>query len=321
MKFTIISADASKQDGTNKSQLLDRLPQCDDTRDASAVIIPISFFPDFRFNERLYQLRPSIKIVVMDWLEDGWDYFQNGLVTHIFGQTPLPPHLKQNPEWEKLGNWLASRGGNVLYFKRELLKPQQTDKILPIEFLCMHAAKPIQSKEEFNRRPYSVFNCFGYSHPDRLKMHARIFEAMGERGITVVTAFDQFDGMPNFGQPIWCSIFSPFWKRANLGQVLLYQEHSKISISLYGAGRKSFRDAEAPHQCVMARMRDEMAWSFPWDESNSVQMNRGAELDDLQSALAGDLYERYVSSQANLDNYRPENYISRYIMPKIQQWL
>lgn len=319
MLFTVISSDSSKQDGTNKNQLLDRLPQCSDMRDADAVVCCISFFPDFVFNERL--LSVTKPVIVMDWMEDGWDYFKDGRVSHIFGQTPIPPHLSQNPEWTKLGNWLASRSG-VLYFKRELLKPQQTDTILPIEFLCMHPAKPIQSKAEFDKRPYSVFNCFGYSHPDRLKMHARIFEAMGDRGIQVVTSFDQFEGMPNFGQPVWISCYSPFWHRTSLAQVLAFQEFSKISISLYGAGHKSFRDAESPYQCVMARIKDEMAWSFPWDETNSVQMNRGSELDDLQTALASDsLYEKYVASQENLDRYRQSRYVEEYVIENIKKWL
>ena len=50
---------------------------------------------------------------------------------------------------------------------------------------------------------------------------------------------------------------------------------------------------------------------------NEYQMGKQLERETQRT----DLYDLYVAAQANIDKYRPQNYINNYILPVIESVL
>lgn len=322
MNLHLISSDASgRVCGTNKTQLFDHLPLCQ-YNDASAILVPVTFFADYRFNETLWANNKPV--IVVDYLEYGWSFWHNRTESHIFGDGNLPPYLQQNPEWAKLDQWIAKQP-RVLHFKRELLAKDAGPQIRPISFLCMHGEAPLQSREQFESRPCDVINVWGHSHPLRPRLHAKIFEAMIDRGVNVISDWCQLENMPKTPKT-WLSVYSPYWCRKPINTVIDFQRQSKISVSMPGAGAHCFRMSESPVDSVMAMLIEpDLAYPFPWiDGKNCVKMLPFSEVESMICALRGegyDLYECYLGSRENISHYRPDNFVREYFLPEIQKWL
>lgn len=321
MKIHILSADETgKIDGTNQRQLFDFLPTTPSTLDCDCVLVPVSYFPDFKFNPALYAIKKPV--ILVDYVEFCWDAGEreNRFST---GMTKDFPHLNSD-EWTQFEDWLNDHPP-TLTFKRELQKRHCYPGMIPIEYLCYLPIPPIQSKAEFDARPFDWFNVFGYSHPDRVRLHGETFIAMGSRGLNVISDWSQFENLP---QPIppksVISIYSPWWVRQPMSVVIKWQQQAKISVSMFGAGKKSFRDAEAPVGAILARPEDNLAWSYPWTAVNSVVLDDREELNSLIEANLWnliDIYEKYVACQENLRNYECQAYVNNYVMPAIERVL
>lgn len=317
VKLHLLSPDAaSRIDATNRLQLLDNLPQSP-MGEADVVVLPVSFFESYVFNPDVARIKKPI--VVIDYLEISWNYFDNNK-TFILGRNELPEKL-QTPEWQMLDAVLGAQPP-ILTFKRELMESARAPNIRPIEYLCTQPSPPLQTKEQFDARPFEVFSSWGYSHPMRPAIHGEIFGAMGTRGINVVSDFCQIPNMPQMNRT-WLSFYSPFWCRKPMAEVMALQQQAKISLSLYGAGRKSFRDGESPIGSIMARPFEvpQLAWSFPWTDQNSLHFREHAAIEDLDAfTRRGDLYDIYLAGQENVGNYRADRYRD-YVMNSIKECL
>jgi hypothetical protein len=318
MKVFILSPDGQGRiDGTNKHQLLDRLPGLVmSERDADVVLVPISFYPDYTFSRDLVKIRKPV--VIVDYMEYGWDFWRNGNATHLFGDGRLPDNLRANREWQWLDECLSERDISV-YFKRELLLDDAAPvRVKPIEFVCTGDIPPVQDKASFDARSFDVVNIWGYSHPDRARFHGEIFQAMGTRGINVISDWSQLTPNMPRQKGTWLSIYSPYWVRQPLSRVIELQREARVSVSLPGCGQKCFRSAESPRECIMALHGDRLAWSYPWHTGNSIQLGVGTEFLDIHFALQSpDLYDTYVAGQENMRRYQVNNYIRDYVVPSI----
>lgn len=314
MKLFIQTSDSGGQiDGTVVQQLLKQLPTVDNINAADAVVVPVNFFHNYKFNEALRSIKQ--KIIVVDYIEYGWDFGFNK--PYLLGQgiQNTCGHLN-NEEYSKLDQW-AKENPAVLTFKRELAQKDLSDTYKPAEFLCYWPAQRIVSKEEFDARPVEVFHCWGLSHPIRPKLHGEIFINAHDHAYTFVDNWNQ-----KLEQRNWIALYSPHYLRVHMSQIMEWVKRSKICLSLPGAGVKCFRHSELVGS-IMALPYDILAWSHDWIHGdNCIRLGNGYEFKSLLEATKRtDLYEIYLRAQNTLDKYRPESYVKNYIIPNIERVL
>jgi hypothetical protein len=318
LKLFLAYANANgNTDGVTHSQLIQHLPLTKSLAEADAVIVLAVCHENFRFNHDLNKLVGKKPIVIVDYLEYGWQYEHNEDNVLGHGRCTACDDFKNN-DWSTLDLWVRE-ARPLFQFKRELRKEDAAPDIIPIDFLAHLPPQPLDSKAQFDTRPFDVFNSWGYSHPSRARVHGEIFIAMGTQSINVIDSYEKLGGnVFPFPTKTWLSVFTPHWKRVPMDQVLFYQSKSKISLSLYGAGWKCFRAAEAPENCIMGQQANNLAWSYEWDESNSIRLHEPDEVLDLIVAThRPDLYELYRASQATIDKYRWQKYVPNYFLKNI----
>lgn len=303
-----------------KAQILDHLPnRVTSMAQADVVIVPIFFRPHFAFDQRLYDI-PNKRVVILDFIEFGWD---SGDKENRLGLGALKETTFLNTEgYAQFDQWIADRPPDLI-FKRELFEKHRTEKLIPIEFLCTVPKGLTATREQFEARRFEVFYAWGLSNPMRQQLHGDIFLGAHDNGYNIV---DSFDSAEHLEKRNWMSCYFPWHSRVPLAEILKWQGESKISVSLHGAGRKSFRDAESCINAVMARPADGLAFSYPWTDENSVPLEVGFVYQDgfvyedlCEAVKFPDLYERYLAGLENCDNYRTRNYIANYIMPMLSK--
>lgn len=319
MKLFIQIADANlRENGPVKHLLLDWLPdRVHSIAKCDAVVVPVAWHPDYKFNEDLLLLKRPV--VLIDYLEFGWNFGprENRIGK---GTTDWPGHLN-SPEWAKLDAWVRDHPP-ALVFKRELFKRDVGERFLPIDFPCCNPPPKIPSRAEFDARPFDVFYCWGLSHPDRARLQGDIFHAMANRGLSVISDWIQFKQLPEMPGRTWVAIHSPYWARVPMERVMEVQHRSKVSISMPGAGQKCFRSSESACGAIMAMPKNYLAWSYDWHDGNSILLTPGQELESLLHQMEHhNLYDIYLSSQINFELYRCENYARDYVMPAIERLL
>jgi hypothetical protein len=316
--FYIQSPDGAGQiDGTLNHNLLRFFPNQVSRSQAEVVIVPISMFHNYTFNGELNSIHQPI--VIVDFIEYEWCWDEPD--THVLGRNTKSCRWLNKPSWHQLDDWAASRN-ITMYFKRELLKKDVTDRIKPIEWACYLPGGHLHSRDEFNRRPLEVYNVWGYSNPSRAEMHADIFRGINTNGLAVVSEFDMYDRYFASGAHTrtWMSVFSPHFMRRNIFDLMRFQEAAKLTVSLPGAGQKCFRSTEAPVSSIMAMQEDNRAWSFDWTHGhNCIRLPKGGEFAALEAAThRDDLFDIYMRSLDTIDRYRGQRYVNDYLLPLIQ---
>lgn len=330
MKLFIQSPDdQNRVDGTIQANLLNHLPDLvGQHSDADVVIVPISQYSDYRFNPKLNDIPKSKPVVIIDFLEYEWNYWDVWQHTHFIGLNTRECKWLGTDHWWKFDDWAAEHRP-ILYFKRELQRGIEeigggVSKVLPIEFPCYLGDQPNQSEEEFLNRPIEVFFSWGFSHPSRPLLQAKIFEGIVTHGLGVISEKDQFEGyFRNPSARTWTAIFSPWFSRHPITDTVWYQSRSKMSVSLPGAGTKCFRSSESPVSSIMALQEDDLAWSYPWIHGeNCIRLRPGHEFEDLDAATKrADLYQIYLNSGATIAKYRCGPYARDYVYANIEKAL
>lgn len=318
MKLAFLPADAQgRHDGILHNRLWSHLPHFTHGRNPDATIVPVSHFSDYQFNPALRSLEGK-KWILADTSEF---YGQWPAKTFLWGRDRLA--IGGNEEWCKLSDWIRDNPP-ALSFVRELWKEDASDIVKPLEWPAYQPAWPIESRESFNTRPFEVFFCWGLSDCSRPRLHGDIWKGGCHHGYETIGNFDHIDTKRH--EPIrkWISVHVPHTHRRHYDELALRQAQSKLTVGLKGAGYKCFRNTEFVHTAP-AIHDPGLAWSFPWvHKQNCIVLKEGHEYMDLVEAIRLDreghinLYDIYVAAQANLDNYRPENYISRHILPSIE---
>lgn len=317
MKFRIISPDAA---GTIDHVLRDQMLRFMDESWQGIPFVPISYFPNYRFNaDQLLGLEDR-RWVLCDMTEYGWDWDQKSENVLGRGVTRNYSHIASD-EWAKLDEYVA-KNPPLIHFKRELRAVDKNPRLMPVEHLCYSLPSPIQSKAAFDARQIEVNHTWGWSHPRRAILHADIFRAMTTDGVGVISelnhCYGYFKALQTPGQRTWASIYKPWYARSPAEEIAALNERSKISVSLPGAGNKCFRSCEAPVGSIMALAEDRLAWAFPWEHGvNCIRLN--SDFTDLDAATQRvDLYEIYVNGQATVDRYRSRRYVDEYLIPNIE---
>lgn len=319
MKIAIVSADArGRVDNTVMNGLLAFLPSIVSAADADVILTPVSWYADFQFNTELLKVRKPICVV--DFVEFCWDWDQEKSNLFGTGMTRAYGHLASD-EYAKLDDWVRDHPP-VLQFKRELLARDRTHRVRPIGFPCRIPAPPIQTRAEFAARPIEVFSSWGLSHPSRQRLHGDIFRNAHEKGIHVI---DSWEDDHKWERRNWVSIYSPYWRRKLMDEVMRWQGRAKISVSLPGAGIVCFRSAEAPVNSIMALHNDNLAWPHKWQHGiNCFRLAPGHEFSCLEaiarSTEPDQLYDIYRASQETIDRYR-ERMAREYMVSAIHECL
>jgi hypothetical protein len=287
---------------------------------ADIAVIVVSFFHDYKFNPRIYDIAESKKpYVFLDFTELEWCYFDQKDETQLFGVNTLEcPWL--NPNWHPLHEWMRNHPP-LVYFKRELLSKDANDKVVPIEWPCYLPDMPMQSEDEFNNRVLQVFNNWGFSNPMRPKLHGDIFHAMNN-GIGMISEASQFEPFirDHPHTRAWMTVFAPYYSRVSITDLLFYQRRAKLSVALPGCGVKCFRHTESPCESIMALPEDRLAWGIPWVHGeNCIRLGPDNLFEDLNAATKrADLYEIYKRSQETVARYRGPAYVRDYVLPLIE---
>lgn len=291
------------------------------------VVVPCVWHPGFTFNEQLRNCRKPL--ILIDMLEFGWDYgTKENRLGH--GTEQWPQHLK-SAEWDKLDAWVRDQPP-ALTLKRELWqRDYKPGVIYPIDFPCAIPLPPVQSETEFNARPLEVFFVWGLSNPARPRLHGDIFAQAHGRGYDFLDSWELLEKLDVSNQigsgnsRKWATIYTPHYHRAPMSQVMKWQQRSKISVSMPGAGRKCFRSSEAAIGSALALLEDDMAWSYPWiNDVNCIRMFYGGFESLMGYSIFSEerhVYEIYVACQETAEKYQTNAYARDYLMPLIESVL
>ena len=306
--MVIVSDSNGRTDGT-AYEILKLIP-------ANIPIVIVARCEGFIFNDALLLLD---KYVLIEFLEYGWDWKYN---IHQWGVNTQDFDFMQGIEWQKLDDFIVNKPP-VITFKRELLKSEKTEKLLPIEYPCLNPIPETVTKEQFESRFLQVAFTWGLSHEGRKALHANIWFNAGKYGYNVcdnlyyLNAFLEHEKNPKK----WFTANVPHYSRLPIKQIINVTGNAKISLSPAGAGRKCFRHMEASMNSTMLMWEDEIAWTYEWEHNaNCLISKEGEEIETIQQALNNpDLYEIYLAGVENCRKYELNTYINNYILPAIEK--
>lgn len=319
MRVHFMSGDAQGRiDGTIKAHLLSGFPDVSSSpHDCDVIVVPVSTFPDYRFNPKLRDIRKQY--VLVDYLEYEHNYFERAGTTHLFGKNTRECQWL-NPHWHELCDFVRDNPP-VLYLKRELMAHEVMDHVKPICWPSRLEIPMLDGKDEYNARPIEAAMVWGWSNPIRPKLHGQMFAAMETHGIGIISDIEHYHGY--FQSPCartWAAIFAPHYGRKPMTSIEWLQQRSKMSLSMPGCGVKAFRDSEACVGTLMVLRDDPLARSIPWTHGeNCIRLRVGHEFEDLDAATKrDDLYALYAACQNTARKYCTREYVSGYVQPLIE---
>lgn len=320
-RLHILSPDASVRiEGVCMENILRHLPRLvGGIEAADAVLVPVSYYGDYVFNPAL--LGVDKPVILMSFLEF---YGQaDDSMTHLLGINHTQAWPKcGNHEWQKLDDWCRS-ANVVLRFTRELRAADASDTIVPIEWPCYLPLWEREPKLNFDTRPFEWIFSWGMSNPVRPRLHAQTFDLMAQGRMDVISQWDHIDAKLNEPHRRVISIHTPHTHRIHVNEIARRQAQSKMSVSLPGAGTVCFRSTEHLLHTVPAKLKDGLAWSFPWvhGENCVILEDESRMAESLMTACALDLHPIYLAAQELASRYSILRYMNEYVMPHITRVL
>lgn len=276
-------------------------------------IVLVSWVEDFIFNDSLLGIKDYVLLCMCEY---GYDFEIKD--THIWGNNSYEIPRYYKGDWAVFDKWVKDNPPKLL-LKRELLKKDVSDKVKPLEYPTIVSELPLHSEEEFNNRPVNVFQYWGRSSEERLRIHGEIWLHAYKKGfqpcdnIYYISRYFQEEQGER-----WITLWIPHWARVEANELMNINQLSKLSLSWKGSGFKCFRTGEAPTSSIMVMHKNDYAWSYSWDETNCILVEQGKEIQGIEEALKRtDLYEVYVNGVANSKNYYLNTYIKNYLEPLI----
>ncbi len=231
----------------------------------------------------------------------------------------------------------ASMMNVVAYFKREFISGKPftwgTPKfpVHPLDWVLQTNGErhiPVW-RETFEARPIDVFYSWGYSSESRPKLMGELLKQAGRFCSHFCLTEEDLDrALKEKRERIFALLHVPHFRRIHIAKIMEWQQQAKVSISMFGAGKKCFRHAEASYNCVMAHQSPEQViWSYQWKNGNNcigLWHDEGCSVEDLWKHLRvhqGALYDIYIAGVKNNENYHADNYGRHYLLPKIKEAL
>lgn len=272
-------------------------------------LVPITRLENFQFNTDLLNLD---RYIILNFCEFDWNFEWD--TTPVFGKNVHSFREKFiGDEWSRLIEFVDNRSP-ILTFQRELLKKDVRENILPIEFPAFNEIPEIESKEKFNSRPLELFYNWGLSNPMRPKLQGDIWHGMSKYGYALCDNLSHptFDNFLNYEKGRrWLSVNSQWHSRYKIADILKINGMSKLSVSLFGSGRKCFRNTEASVNSLMVMPEDNFAWTYEWvDGYNCIKFKSDDYVEELNRYSQEDHYISYVYGVNTCKKYYLPNYIS-----------
>ncbi len=298
-----------------------------DIKDADVILVGYTHQTDFIFQSYDIGNRP---IVI-------FDYKEFACATYIpFFLCFYPDNdITCNPEYYKLQKFLESKQSQIkIYFKREFYinSPEIPVTIYPIDFIAREPyfwKENVSNIEEFNNRICWISMIWGLSNPTRAILHGEIIKSYNTE--MLCTDEIMFEKNSHFGKI--AMFYKPCYVRMPFNDMMEIYKQSKIGISLWGSGRKCFRDTEIPFNCVLAIQESNYHYSYPWIHDincimlpNKILENGYLQIDEKKSietinnylGCSDKLYEIYIAGRNNCMNYRMDTYLANYLIPKLE---
>lgn len=291
-------------------------------------ILLLSRSEQLDFNEEVYSLRDR-EYICVDVIEGGWD---NPITeTLIVGNNTKDFRFLQWDKWEVLHNFMTENTPK-LYFKRELLLKDETETILPIEYVNYQPYYELQDEQEFNQRPIVAMNFWGRSHEARLMLQGAIWKFAAKNGYSVCDNIYQYNDFMHHERSAKkiLSFHIPFYSRIPVIELMKIAAFSKFCISLPGCGVKCFRSTgEAINNTICVLPEDELAYSYPLiHNKNCIKFSNEGDITGLKNewkvmeaiveALQNpNLYDIYCEGKKVAEWYQVNNYIKNYLEPII----
>lgn len=270
-------------------------------------VVIVSWVENFVFNDALLGLKDYVLICYSEYGYD-WDMEKSG--SHIWGENSDKFPRYYTGDWVKFDNWVKDNPPKLMLI-RELLQRDVTDTIKPIEYFSNVIEYELHTEEGFNSRPINVYQYWGRSNEERIRIHAEIWQYAYYKGFQPC---DNLYYINNYikeeqGQK-WISLWIPHYARIDVNELMQINNLSKLSLSWAGAGFKCFRSAEAATSSIMVMHKNNYAWSFGWNETNCILVEPKKEIEGIEEALKRkDLYEIYKKGVSNSKNYLIRNYL------------
>lgn len=303
--------------------------------EAECVILVTAFTSQYKFHtEQFAQVAArKLPIIVLDYFEHR--HIQNYiLLGHRFLER------LEVTDYALLHCALAAYGGTAAYFKRELpagTVPEVSYPVHPIDFTVNPHIAPLTltTEEEYHARPIDICFIWGYSNESRPLLFAELIKARGRFGMPHITV-NETDVTWLIEHHKRCQLallYQPFYNRLPLARVFELQSQAKVTISLFGAGNKCFRSAEAGQNSVVAHQAPEtLEWAIPWVDGinclalpnkpgSGEEFDVGGAVEKLYHWLRvvqGSLYSVYVQSVLTTQQYRTDRYVWEYLVPRIE---
>lgn len=269
-------------------------------------IVLVSRPNKFVFNEQLLSLS---EYCLVDFCEYGHDV--EIADTHFFGKN-TDERFFSGDEWKRFDEWVANNPPKLV-IKRELLKKDTTDTIIPIEYAAWFEPPQVVSRDAFYKRPLSVFYSWGYSSEKRRLLQGEIWSEAHKYGYMVcdnlyyLNKFVEHESNPNK----WVSAHIPWFSRHPMPDILQVQGLAKLSISMGGAGVKCFRNSESCLNAIMCLPNDNYAWTHDWVHGeNCLRFDKENIVAQISGFLCReDLYSIYVKGVDTARKYFLPNYL------------
>ena len=331
MKYFMMSADARGEFDPPGWDVVRFTPgRTEDKSQADVIFLVSNRHPMFRFNERLHEEMVGKPWVFFNWTENGWDWNQQ--VSHFYGKnTEKFFGDGYNEHWRAFDKFIQEHPP-ILTFQRELLERDRSEKILPLEYTGWLPESGSDTKDEFRKRPISALFNWGRSSESRMYMHAAFFSQAPAFGYDVISEWSHIEKAikENISGPLkMCSVHAPHFARIDVREVQKFCRMSQIGVIMNGAGVKTFRDAECAQDLLMARPYNLLAWTYPWDETNSIVLPDCQTVESAQKAIKvimdsimrPDIYDIYMAGQDNARRYRHENYLRQHVQANVEKAL
>jgi len=326
VNLRILSPDANGWIDPPVHDTLRQLPNLVTDVEPDAWLVPITYGSHFKF-EGLAQIKGK-KWVLVDYSEFGWDWKQDTSYKWLNGDRFKHPSFAHHEEYIKLQHFMLDNPP-ILTFQRELLERDRSDTLVPIEYLSwLPDDRGMDTKEQFLKRPLDVSYIWSRSHEERPKMHGAIFDCCGGWGYDVISEFSHVERALQESRSAkkWLSVHVPHYARIDVREVQKFVKMSKITISMPGCGVKCFRHGEVCQDAIMAMLKDELAWSYPWNYGNSIPICSSdideRQITEISNSLENqDLYNIYIAAMENGRKYRSETYLRQWVMGNIQRVL
>jgi len=283
-------------------------------------IVPITRIEGFVFNPELLKLD---KWILLDYSELWWN--SENTDTHLFGRnTEDFPQQFPGDEWKKFDDFVREQPP-VIYFKRELLNKDRSDFVHPIDYPCWVELPPIQTKEEFNNRLIEVFYFWGRSHEERCRLHSSVWSNSSRNGASICDNIYQYQQFiqEESNPKKWVTLYMPHYSRIDISHLLAINGQSKLSVSLFGAGRKCFRTTgESPVNSLMVMQKSEACYTYKWEHGVNCLMFPQTEVDVTlldEFLKRDDLWEIYCKGVETVQKYKITNYLNDYIHPLLNK--